>query len=140
MKIIIANKDRSTELGPGLKAGADARMADPQFVPLPWLLNALSLHDAKNESEFLERWAELARRKGNVDLRLNLPVPLGLIDRMKRLVRGFVWRVLRYQHERVAFRQNLVNSQVAATLEFQHDEILRMRSRVEVLEKLGGAK
>jgi hypothetical protein len=138
MKIIIASKDRTAELAPGLKTGADARMADTCHEPLPWSLNALSLAEAKTETEFLERWADLSRRKSNMDLRLNTPRPPGFAGRMIWFARGFLWRLLRYQHERVAFRQNLINSQTAATLEFQYDEIRRLRARLDELEKRGG--
>ena len=138
MKIIIGNKDRTTEFGPVLKAGADARMADKEHEQLPWSLHALSLRDAKNEPEFLDRWAELSRKKSNVALRLNMPKPPGLASQLIWYARGFLWRLLRYQHDRIAFRQNLVNSQVSATLEFQHDEIRRLRARIDEIENRGG--
>lgn len=138
MKIIIANKDRTDDLGPALKADADAAMADPLLAPLPWSLHSLSLRDAKNEREFLDRWTALARVKSNVSLIYNSPMKPGLVGQAMWFFRGAMWRILRYQHGRVMFRQNLINSQVAATLEFQQDEIRRLRQRLDDLERKGG--
>ena len=141
MKIIIASKDRTADFASELKAAADVRVDDPLHTPLPWTLNALSLRDAKNEQEFLERWSALIRRKSHVDLlRFHISRKPGFVGGLALRLREAFWRVLRYQHERVIERQNIVNSQLTAALEFQLDEIRRLRARVDELERRGGPK
>lgn len=141
MKIVIANRDRTEEIAPGLKAGADRLLAGPLNDPLPMPLNALSLRDAKNEAEFLDRWSGLVRRKASVDtLKFHTARKPGALGTLALRLRMALWKILRYQHNYAVARQNLINSQLTAALEFQLDEIRRLKARVDELEKRGGAK
>jgi len=139
MKIIIGGKDRTSGLGPALKAEADARMAKPPHPVLPHQLSALSLCDAGNEAEFLDRWAGLIRRKSHVDTnKVEVARRPGGIGALTQKIRMLLWKVFRYQHNGVVGLQNQVNSQLTAAMEFQLDEIRRLQARVEELERRGG--
>ncbi len=142
MKIIIANIDRTAEFGPALKSGADNLAGDPVHAGVLGQQHALSLRDAKSEPEFLDRWTELVRRKSHVDVaKFDVPRKPGTAGAVIQSVRIFLWKLLRYQHDRIVSRQNFVNSQLAATLEFQRDEIRRLRERVDKLDRnADGAK
>ena len=138
MKIVIANRDRTAELEPALRAEADRRLADPGHVQLPPELHALSLREARDEADFLERWSAQVRRKSHVDtLKFDIPRRPGALGSLFQRVRVVLWKALRYQHNRVVSLQNLVNSHLVATLEFQADEIRRLRARLDELERKG---
>lgn len=139
MKIVIANQDRTAELEPALRAEADLLLAHPDHVQLPAVLHALSLREARGEVDFLERWTAMVRRKCHVDtLKFEIPRRPGLVGGLLQRMRVVLWKALRYQHNRVVSRQNLVNSHLVATLEFQADEISRLRERLDVLERKDG--
>lgn len=139
MKIVIAGTDRTGELADALRREASVRTSDPLLAPLPESLHALNLREARNEADFLDRYVALARRKAHVDtLRLDLPRRPGLKGALSWHLRRALWRLLRYQHDRNIFRQNGVNSNLVAALEFQHEELRALRERVDRLEKRGG--
>lgn len=136
MKIVIANQDRTAEWEPLLQSGADRLVATHALEALPPELSALSLREARSESEFLDRWITLARRKSHVDtLEFDLPRRAGVVGALLQRVRLLLWKVLRYQHNRVVSRQNLVNSHLVAAVEFQADEIRRLQARLDDLER-----
>lgn len=136
MKIIIADRDRTEEWGPALRAEADRRMADPVHVALPPALQAQSLRQAGREAVFLDQWTDLVRRKCHVDtLKFDIARSPGTVGGLLQRARQVLWRVLRYQHDRVISRQNQVNSYLLAAVEFQNEEIRRLRAQVETLER-----
>ncbi len=139
MKIAIAGKDRSADLGPVLAADARERARDPSHVDLPWSLHALSLRDQKTGSAYFDHYLELLRRKNHVDtLNFDIPHRPGLGGRAWMLVKKVLWKVLRYQHARMAFRQNLINSHLTSALEYQRDlarkEVGELKRRIAALE------
>lgn len=131
------------DVWPGLAADLAGLAAslrdDPDLVRLPPVLRAASLAEAGSESEYLDRSIALLRRKAHIDT-LTYPIPHRptFAGRIQLRVRRFLWKLLRYQHDRMAFRQNLVNSQVVAQLEFQREamkrELEELRARVARLE------
>ena len=143
MKIFIGNTDRTAELGPALNAAAERALADPRHVLLPPELLATSLRGCRDEREFLDRLLELVRRKSHVDtIRFDIPRKPGFVGSAMAAVRKFLWRALRYQHDRVIFRQNMVNSQFMNAIEFERDllraDVVRLEKRIEQLEKNRG--
>ena len=63
----------------------------------------------------------------------------GWRGRAATAVRKVLWKLLRYQHERVVFQQNTINSQLALALQLvQSDhlsEIRALEARVRALEE-----
>jgi hypothetical protein len=136
MKILVGGKDRSQELGPALSEDARIRGEDPRCLFLDWSVNALSLADARDESDYLERLTRLVRYKNHVDTRIfDIPRKPGIRGSILAAFKQFLWKLLRYQHDRVTFRQNLVNSNVMALIEFQREEIRKLEARVADLER-----
>ena len=141
MKISIAGKDGGEGLAGRLAAGVDAlrRHPDaPEFLPMDY--SALRLRDAGTEAEYLRRLLDLVRRRAELS---TMPVPVphgrGFLRTALARVRCFLWRLLRYQHDRMAFQQNIINTQITAALEFlraeQTREIEELRGRVEELTR-----
>ena len=140
MKILVANNDRTPELQPRLLEQSKRCEADPRCAFLPWTLNALSLRDAKDGAAYYRRFLELIRYKNHVDtLVFEIPRRAGFAGALMARFKRFLWKLLRYQHDRMAFRQNLINSQLTSALEFQQAEIKKLEDRLSHLERGGDA-
>jgi len=129
--IWLAGEDRTAERLPRLDrtvAGRDpavAAQAAAHAAPL-------SLRDASDEAGELDRRLALLQAYGVVrtepfDVPSGTGVAAGL---MKRLKQG-LWRLLRYQHERMAVQQNAVNRQLLMALESVLEEQRRARTALE---------
>jgi hypothetical protein len=140
MRILISGRECSSELAASIRADADRWKSDPRCAFLPAELSALSLRDARSETEYQDRLLRLVRAKSGTDTRtFDMPRRPGISGRLWGAVRVFLWKLLRYQHDRTTFRQNLVNQGLAAALEFEAAERRRLERRVEDLERrLGG--
>lgn len=106
----------SPEIGAPALAGADSDAGHHANF-----LRLLRYRDAVDTLDF-----EIPRRPG----------PLGwFLQRAKRLL----WKLLRYQHDRIAFRQNLINGLFTQALEnewrLRCRETDELRARVEKLEQ-----
>ena len=137
--IWLAGRDLWPEWRSDLQTRARALREDPLLEPLPPSLKATSLGEAPNEQAYLDQAAAMLRRKCHVDT-LSYPIPhrRGGLGKLQLAVRKFLWKLLKYQHDRMAFRQNLIHSQIVAQLEYQRDEAKRalaeLRARVDRLE------
>jgi hypothetical protein len=141
VKIIISGQDRTSEFEPAIREQADRSRRHPEAVNLPGHLSALSLWGARDEDEFTGRYVRLSRVKQNIDtFKFYIPRKAGLGGALMALVRTFFWKLLRYQHDRMAFRQNVINTQFATALELQQDETESLRERIQALEKRLGAR
>lgn len=121
---------------PALRAEARLRTSDIRYAPLPEALRAERLRDARSEAEYLERYVALARQKAHVDNQAEAPpVRPGLRNRVQAILRRFLWRLLQPHFERLIFRQNAVNTQLIALIEFQQEEVRSLRERLARLEE-----
>ena len=142
-KITVGGRDRTTEWLPALEEEARRRAADPRCRFLDRPVNALVLQDADSERAYLDRYLDLLRYKNGVDTRVfDIPRRPGLAGQLMQAVKKALWKLLRYQHDRMSFRQNLVNGQVTSALEFQRDwtaaELRRLEERLAALERKSG--
>jgi hypothetical protein len=133
MKIIVAGQDRSAGLGGELETalasrndqGLGRRFADEGDVK--------ALGAAADTADYLDRHLKLLRSRNCVDLNaFSFPRGRGPGGRLAHLLRRFLWKLLRYQHDWTVFQQNAVNVQVAAGMEFEAEE---RRKRVAELEQ-----
>ncbi len=132
MKIVVAGTDRTAEWAPRIEAEVARMSAQGECVFLPPALSALRLREARTESEYLGLLTELARRRHHIDtLGFRAPRRPGAVGIIMGRVRAFLWRLLRYQHDRMAYRQNLVNSHLMALVELQGAEIAELRRRLD---------
>jgi hypothetical protein len=143
MKIIVAGKDQTEELGPAVRRQAEAmRRGDTNRRPaeLPAVISALALRQTASESAYLNELLRLIRYREGVDtLPFHIPVRPGRLGRLLGRIKGLLWTLLRYQHDRIVFRQNLINSQLTSALEFESQarqrEVADLARRVAELEK-----
>ena len=139
-KVTIAGTDRTDELRRSFSPELQRMAATGRFLSLPAEVNALRLCDARDARDMARTFVSLLRHRNHVDTRaFEIPRRPGLRGATMRLLKGGLWRLLRYQHDRIAFRQNLINSHVTSALEFQHEifdrDIRRLQERVQALER-----
>ncbi len=140
MKIVINSKDRTDELKALIDTGIQGHDDEPHPVEVPSEINALALREAQTESEYQEIFTRLMRYRDNVDtMPFDIPHRGGLRGRCSVWLKRKLWTLLRYQHDRITFRQNLVNSLYSSALEYERDQrrsdIERLESRIAELEK-----
>ena len=143
MKIIVAGQDLTEDLGPELKRQAE-QMArgDTSRQPAKYdqTVSILALANAQSEETFLSELIRLLHYREGVDTHpYAIPCPPGLCGKCLVVVRKALWKLLRYQHDRMAFRQNLVSSQLTSALEFEivqrRRETADLRQRLDELER-----
>jgi len=128
--IKIAGDDRTQDI----LSGADA--TPPSADPAALLLQA------RNEAEYLSQLlSKLRTESGLRTTALNPSTRPGPLGRLQGALRRFLWKLLRYQHDHMAFQQSAINTQTAAALEFLRTEyrrdLDRLAERLDALEKKG---
>jgi len=117
MQLFIAGTDRSRDLGEDLARSAAHHKGGRRYAPEH---SALSLKEAKNEAEFAERFCRLVRMRHGVSTD-DFAIPTrggwqgGIAGGIKRLL----WKLLRYQHDRITYQQNVLNELLIAAIELQ---------------------
>lgn len=137
MKICVAGKDCSADLA-GRLAEQQSPAPEPRFLSPQH--SALSLKNAKNTAEYQDILLALIRiRRGITTADFAMPRKPGWMGCVLGKVRGFLWKVFRYQHDRMAFQQNVLNELMAGALEFERDqrrrEMEELRARVAAMEQ-----
>jgi hypothetical protein len=145
MKITVAGQDRTELLG-GEIAGQAARFrADPRLQPLPPGLDSVALRELESPAAFDLKFLELMRHKAHVDtLPFEIPRKPGLAGGIMGAMRKALWKLLRYQHDRMAARQNTINSWLISALEHgraeTQAELAQLRERLDRLERGEGSR
>lgn len=131
MYLNIAGKDRSADLGATLARQSQRH----QGALSPWSPrdSALSLKESQNATDYLERLCRLMRLRYALGTE-TFPIPArpGVAGNLLRKLKGFLWKLLRYQHDRMAFQQNSINELVISSLDFQQAASKR---RIDSLEQ-----
>jgi hypothetical protein len=140
MQIIIAGEDRTGELGEKIRQNAaglkrlTGRSAPPEISAE---IGALTLRKASSDAEYLRHFLRLLRYRDAFDTYdfdiPRRPSPLGAV--MSGL-KKFLWKLLRYQHDRIAFRQNLINGLFTGAVEFEAAE--RKKTDDDLARRLAG--
>ena len=102
-------------------------------------ISAMMLLDARSEEEYRAEFLRLLRYRNGLDtFDFHIPRKPGPAGALAARFKGVLWRLLRYQHDRIAFQQNLINELAIDALEFQQDrldrELAELRQRVAGLE------
>lgn len=137
MRLEVAGRDRSGDLGRDIAGAAGTMVAAKTEDELPALLepgkSVLSLRSSKNEAEYLDRLTTLMlSRTGVGTFEFYVLRRPGLLGNAGAALKRILWKLLRYQHDRVAFQQNSINMQLTAAIEFMQAEY---EQRIEALEK-----
>ena len=140
MKVVVAGRDESEGLGGELSRAAGQRPDAGLASLMAGEADILRLGWRGTEHDYLARHVELMRIRHAVDAGdFAAPSRPGALGRVFGVVRRFLWRVLRYQHDWVLFRQGAVNAQLAHELALEHAERARqtadLERRVRALEE-----
>jgi len=139
MKLIVGKEDRTETLGSEIRRLAHTRhrrhkpdWIEPEF-------SALSLTEADSEHDYLHKMMRLLRyRDGVLSMPFYIPRRAGLRGLISKLIKIFLWKLLRYQHDRIGFQQNLINSMFTNMLECEiaerEKEITCLKERLSDLE------
>lgn len=146
MKLSVAGQDRTQDLGRELHRQAEAMERGPaglKLAPLPPEIGALALARAGSDAEYMEHLVRLIGYRDAVDtLDFDIPRKPGIAGLFMIKLKAFLWKLLRYQHDRIVFRQNLINTQLTSALEFEftqrRQETDDLKRRVAELEKQHG--
>lgn len=134
MKILVAGKDVTETWRSDLERETRRMAETGACIFLPPEISAQRLREARNESEYANLLADLVRRRHHIDaLGFKVQRRKGWIGLPLWALRVLLWKLLRYQHDRMAFRQNQVNSNFMALMETQAREIERLRAEVNRL-------
>ena len=139
MNIQVAGRDRTADLGPDIAAEAAQLKATRSIAALAPEHSAQVLKNAADGDDYLHRFVGLLRlRHGVRTAEYYIPRRPGWQGRISLAVKTLLWKLLRYQHDRIAFQQNLINELAIDALEFQQDrldrELAELRQRVAGLE------
>jgi len=140
MKIVVNNQDRTADMKDRIASGMQAHSRLPPPLETPPELNALALRDAHTEAEYQDTLIRLIRYRDNVDtLPFDIPHRGGWRGRCAVWIKKKLWKLLRYQHDRITCRQNLINSHFSGALEYERDrrraDIERLEAKIAELEK-----
>jgi len=137
MYLGIAGQDRSSDVGVDLTrratrhSGALSRWSCED--------SALSLKTAHDPGEYLDRYCRLLRLRYSVSTEA-FPIPgkPGLAGTILRSVKSALWKLLRYQHDRMTLQQNAINELIISSVEFQRassrQTITALEDRIQSLE------
>ena len=139
MNLSVAGKDRSGDLGRQVAADAARLQASGAVGALAPEHSALVLKTATDRADYLRRYLDLLRlRHGVRTADYYVPRRPGWAGRVAGAAKTVLWKLLRYQHDRMSFQQNLVNELAVDALEFQRDrmdrELADVKKRIDALE------
>lgn len=102
-------------------------------------IGALALAGMGSDADYHAHFIRLLRYRDAVDtLDFAIPYRPGPTGGIMRRLKQILWKLLRYQHDRILFRQNLVNGLFTAALEnemtLRKREMDELRARIEALE------
>lgn len=137
MELYVAGQDRSSDIGAELTRQA----ARHQGALSPWSPrdSALTLKESVTPIDYIDRTIRLMRLRCAVSTE-TFPVPgkPGPMGSILRKVKAVLWKLLRYQHDRMAFQQNAINELIIGSIEFQHtaskQAVASLEQRVAQLE------
>ncbi len=144
MKITVAGQDLTPKIGPAIEQiAARLKKLEGRAAPsrIPQEISALALHQSRSDSDYLDHYVRLLRYRDAFDTYdFHIPRRPGPVGFVMAKIKKALWKFLRYQFDRIAFRQNLINNLFANAIEFELAEMKRINSelvrRIEQLEVL----
>ena len=140
MKITVAGQDRTGDLGPAVAAEAARLRAGGGIGTLAPEHTALRLKRSRDLDDYVYHFVELLRmRHGVRTTDYYVPRGPGWRGRIAVALKTVLWKLLRYQHDRLTLQQNLINELEINAVEFQRDrvnqELADLKRRVADLEQ-----
>jgi len=140
MKLTVAGKDRSGDLGKELEQ-AMATRPDPGLSSLlSGEASILALKDASDETEYLTQHLNLIQSRHSVDpSTLSIPHNRGITGRCLYWIRRVLWKLLFPFQNQITFCQNTVNQLLTNQIRIEHQAHMKkfreLEQRVQELEK-----
>ena len=142
MKIIIAGQDCTKDLGGEIwRRAAELKKLTGRAAPpkVSAEIGALALYKAVSDADYLNHFLRLLRYRDAFDTYdFDIPRKPGPAGSVMARVKKALWKLLRYQHDRIAFRQNLINSLFTNAVEFEMAE--RKRTDADLNRRLDKAE
>ncbi len=139
MTIVVAGQQAAPLEEQVRRTAADMRRSrrQPQIVSPE--IGASALAGADSDAGHHANFLRLLRYRDAVDtLDFDIPRRPGPVGGCWQRAKRLLWKLLRYQHDRIAFRQNLINGLFTQALEnewrLRCRETAALRARVEALE------
>ncbi len=144
MNVTVSGQDRTGELGQALAAEAARLQAAGGIGELAPEHTALRLKRSRDLDDYVYHFIELLRMRHGVRTSdYYVPRGPGLRGKVAVALKTVLWKLLRYQHDRLTLQQNLINELEINVVEFQRDrlnqELADLKRRVAELEQ-GRAK
>ncbi len=134
MKLIVAGKDRSADLGDDLAREAAALASSNTSIHCAHDDAVLRLREVSSMAEYLKTYAPLMRSNGGLRIALTTPPRpprRGLMPRLRRWLRPLLLRVLTHEHAYIVHQQATFNELIATALEFEVEESQRRCAEIE---------
>jgi len=157
VRLLINGRDRSEDVGKQLIETARQRPDCGLSKQIAEEMDVLALKSTGKMTAYLDRHVELLRSRNCVDTtHFVFPVSRpewfgasdaarpGVVGHVMYLLKRFLWKVLRYQHDWMAFHQNSINVQLAYELEFEKEarekDVKALEERLNRLESVAVEK
>ena len=139
MNVTVAGKDRTGDLGRELVEEARRLESSGPVGSFAPGHSAVVLRESAGRADYQNRFIGLLRMRSAVRTAdYYVPRAPGLRGRLSSAAKILLWKLLRYQHDRMSFQQNLVNELAVDALEFQRDrmdrELADVKKRIDALE------
>ncbi len=140
MTISVAGQDDQQLAEQVRRTAADMQRGARRPSAVSREIGALALAGSATDAAYHENFLRLLRYRDAVDtLDFDIPRRPGPAGGCLRQIKRCLWKLLRYQHDRIAFRQNLINGLFTQALEnellLRRREAEELRARVATLEK-----
>jgi len=139
MNVWVGGKQFGDAVMEEINRRSSALLSDPSLQPRPGSLDENLLGCIKDAEMGDRKFVEMLRHKSQIDTQaFTMPRKPGMVGDIMAVVRGFLWKILRYQHDRMSSRQNRVNGWIISLVESRtnalESEMIRLREKVAVLE------
>ena len=140
MKITVGGMDRSGDVVPQIVADAAQLTATRAIGMLAPDHTALRLKASADLDDYVGRFVDLLRiRHGIRTADYYIPRGPKLRGKLAAAMKNSLWKLLRYQHDRIAFQQSAANELAIHALEFQAGRIAELERRLVRIEKSNSA-
>ncbi len=148
MRLWVNGRDRTADIGESVSKSAVVReKRGPAPARISSDISAMMLLDARSEEEYRAEFLRLLRYRNGLDtFDFHIPRKPGPAGALAARFKGVLWRLLRYQHDRISFRQNLINCFFTGLFEIEIgqrdreiEDLRRRLGRIEArLQPAGG--
>jgi len=124
MNVWIGGKLQGEAMNAEINRRSSMLLNDPMLQPRPGSLDTDLLSGVTDANLGERKFLEMLRHKSQIDTQtFTMPRKPGLWGGLMVAVRKLLWKILRYQHDRMSIRQNRVNSWIISLVESRTESI-----------------